>query len=104
MSSAQKLKKNAEAAATQNTDALARALEEGTRRTIGQIDDILLSARELHSAQGAQFDFNVLFVIALMLPALIWRLLNEEKFLVKNLPGYAEYQKTVRHRLVPFLW
>jgi protein-S-isoprenylcysteine O-methyltransferase Ste14 len=45
-----------------------------------------------------------LFVIALMLPALIWRLLNEETFLLKNLPGYAEYQNTVRHRLVPFLW
>jgi protein-S-isoprenylcysteine O-methyltransferase Ste14 len=45
-----------------------------------------------------------LLVIALMLPALIWRLLNEENFLVKNLPGYAEYQNTVRHRLVPFLW
>jgi protein-S-isoprenylcysteine O-methyltransferase Ste14 len=45
-----------------------------------------------------------LFVIVLMLPALIWRLLNEEKFLVKNLPGYTEYQNTVRHRLVPFLW
>jgi protein-S-isoprenylcysteine O-methyltransferase Ste14 len=45
-----------------------------------------------------------LFVIVLMLPALIWRLINEEKFLVKNLPGYTEYQNTVRHRLVPFLW
>jgi protein-S-isoprenylcysteine O-methyltransferase Ste14 len=45
-----------------------------------------------------------LFVIALLVPALIWRLLNEENFLLKNLPGYAEYQGTVRHRLVPFLW
>jgi protein-S-isoprenylcysteine O-methyltransferase Ste14 len=45
-----------------------------------------------------------LFVIALMMPALIWRLLNEEKFLVRNLPGYSEYRNTVRHRLVPFIW
>jgi protein-S-isoprenylcysteine O-methyltransferase Ste14 len=45
-----------------------------------------------------------LLVIALMLPALIWRLLDEEHFLAKNLPGYTEYQNTVRHRLVPFLW
>ena len=45
-----------------------------------------------------------LLAIALMMPALIWRLLNEEKFLVKNLPGYAEYQNAVRHRLVPFIW
>jgi protein-S-isoprenylcysteine O-methyltransferase Ste14 len=45
-----------------------------------------------------------LFVIALMLPALIWRLLDEENFLVKSLPGYAEYRNTVKHRLVPLLW
>jgi protein-S-isoprenylcysteine O-methyltransferase Ste14 len=45
-----------------------------------------------------------LFVIALMMPALIWRLLDEEAFLAKNLPGYTEYQNTVRYRLVPFIW
>jgi protein-S-isoprenylcysteine O-methyltransferase Ste14 len=45
-----------------------------------------------------------LFAIALMMPALIWRLLSEEKFLVKNLPGYSEYQNTVRHRLLPLIW
>jgi protein-S-isoprenylcysteine O-methyltransferase Ste14 len=45
-----------------------------------------------------------LFVIALMMPALIWRLLDEETFLAKNLPGYREYQNAVRCRLVPFIW
>jgi protein-S-isoprenylcysteine O-methyltransferase Ste14 len=45
-----------------------------------------------------------LFPIALMMPALIWRLLSEERFLVKNLPGYSEYQNTVRHRLLPLIW
>src|ERR1700678_2112696 len=45
-----------------------------------------------------------LSAISLMMPALIWRLLNEERFLVKNLSGYSEYQNTVRHRLVPFIW
>ena len=45
-----------------------------------------------------------LFAIALMMPALIWRLQNEERFLVKNLPGYSEYQNMVRYRLVPFIW
>jgi protein-S-isoprenylcysteine O-methyltransferase Ste14 len=45
-----------------------------------------------------------LLVIALMMPALIWRLLDEEKFLVQNLPGYAEYQNKVRYRLIPFTW
>jgi protein-S-isoprenylcysteine O-methyltransferase Ste14 len=43
-------------------------------------------------------------VMAAMLPALIWRLFDEEKFLARKLPGYAEYQKKVRHRLVPLVW
>ena len=32
-----------------------------------------------------------LLVIAAMMPALIWRLIDEEKFLARNLPGYVEY-------------
>jgi protein-S-isoprenylcysteine O-methyltransferase Ste14 len=43
-------------------------------------------------------------VLALMMLALIWRLSDEEKFLVKNLAGYAEYKSKVKHRLVPFIW
>jgi protein-S-isoprenylcysteine O-methyltransferase Ste14 len=35
---------------------------------------------------------------------LAWRLVAEEKFLLKNLPGYAEYQNKVRYRLAPFIW
>ena len=42
--------------------------------------------------------------IAAMLPFLIWRLFDEERFLARNLPGYAEYQRQVRRRLVPFVW
>jgi protein-S-isoprenylcysteine O-methyltransferase Ste14 len=34
-----------------------------------------------------------LFVLILFMPALIWRLLDEEKFLAKYLPGYVAYQK-----------
>lgn len=44
------------------------------------------------------------FPIAAMIPLLIWRLFDEERFLVKNLSGYIEYQKRVPHRLVPFVW
>ena len=40
----------------------------------------------------------------LMIPVLIWRLLNEEKFLLKNLPGYAQYRNKVPYRLIPFTW
>jgi len=32
------------------------------------------------------------------------RLLDEEKFLAKNLPGYAKYCEKTRYRLVPFVW
>jgi protein-S-isoprenylcysteine O-methyltransferase Ste14 len=42
--------------------------------------------------------------LAAMIPVLIWRLLDEERFLAKNLPGYADYQSRVRHRLIPFVW
>jgi len=42
--------------------------------------------------------------IVAMIPFLIWRLFDEEHFLARNLPGYVEYQKRVRHRLVPFIW
>jgi protein-S-isoprenylcysteine O-methyltransferase Ste14 len=35
---------------------------------------------------------------------IIWRLLDEERFLSKSLPGYVEYEQKVRYRLVPFLW
>ena len=39
-----------------------------------------------------------------MMPLLIWRLLAEERFLARNLPGYSEYEKRVSYRLVPFVW
>lgn len=45
-----------------------------------------------------------LLVLLLVIPALIWRLLEEETFLAANLPGYAEYCARVRYRLVPFVW
>lgn len=32
---------------------------------------------------------------------LVWRLFDEEKFLVKNLPGYTEYCAKVRWHLIP---
>lgn len=38
---------------------------------------------------------------AIALPALIWRLLEEERFLENRLQGYKEYCERVRWRLVP---
>ena len=37
-------------------------------------------------------------------PVLVWRILDEEKFLRKNLAGYVEYMQRVRYRLVPGVW
>jgi protein-S-isoprenylcysteine O-methyltransferase Ste14 len=45
-----------------------------------------------------------LVVFGVVLPLLLWRLFDEERFLCRNLPGYTEYRKRVRHRLVPFVW
>ena len=42
--------------------------------------------------------------IAAILPFLIWRLIDEEHLLSTKLPGYIEYKRRVRHRLVPFVW
>lgn len=50
--------RSAQAAAVRATGNLAQALEESTRRTIGQIDYILLSARALQVAQGERFNFR----------------------------------------------
>jgi protein-S-isoprenylcysteine O-methyltransferase Ste14 len=39
-----------------------------------------------------------------MTAAVIWRLLDEERFLVGKLAGYAEYREMVKYRLAPFVW
>ena len=47
--------------------------------------------------------WGVLVLLA-MLPALIWRVFDEEKLLTENLPGYTEYRQKVRFRLIPGVW
>jgi protein-S-isoprenylcysteine O-methyltransferase Ste14 len=47
--------------------------------------------------------WGVLIIVAII-PALIWRLLDEERFLARNLPGYVAYQDRVRYRLLPLIW
>ncbi len=39
-----------------------------------------------------------------VIPLLIWRLIDEEKLLAKELEGYRKYQQQVRYRLVPRVW
>ena len=52
-------------------------------------------------ALGSYWD---LVVLGAMIPFLLWRLFDEERFLAKNLTGYTEYQQRVKYRLVPFVW
>lgn len=45
-----------------------------------------------------------LMILAITLPGLVWRILDEEKLLKKDLEGYEEYMQKVRFRLVRYLW
>jgi len=39
-----------------------------------------------------------------MTAAIVWRLLDEERFLSEKLAGYSEYREKVKYRLVPLVW
>lgn len=52
-------------------------------------------------ALGSYWGLLAFVAIALVI---LWRLLDEEKFLKQNLPGYIEYCQKLRYRLVPFVW
>ena len=43
-------------------------------------------------------------VFAVIIPALAWRLLDEERVLVRGLDGYAAYKRKVRWRMIPHIW
>ena len=45
-----------------------------------------------------------LAILAITLPILAWRILDEEKMLKKELSSYTEYTHKVHYRLVPGLW
>jgi protein-S-isoprenylcysteine O-methyltransferase Ste14 len=45
-----------------------------------------------------------LLVVPLMIAAMAPRAVMEERLLERELPGYAEYVRRVRYRLVPGLW
>ena len=40
----------------------------------------------------------------LIFPVIIFRILDEEKALEQELPGYLEYEQKVKYRLIPFIW
>jgi len=46
----------------------------------------------------------ILLVAFGLIPVLLWRLLDEERFLKQNLPGYADYCRVTPYRLIPLIW
>ena len=50
---------------------------------------------------GSLFSF---FIMLVYIPIIVVRIINEEKFLEKELAGYTEYKKKVKKRLIPFIW
>jgi len=50
---------------------------------------------------GSYYGLIPAFLIPLIF---ILRIYNEEKVLSEGLPGYIEYKKEVRYRLVPYIW
>jgi protein-S-isoprenylcysteine O-methyltransferase Ste14 len=45
-----------------------------------------------------------LVTVVPLVAILVWRLLDEERYLVARLPGYASYRDKTRHRLIPYVW
>ena len=43
-------------------------------------------------------------IMLLYLPIITKRMRNEEQVLAEGLPGYAEYMKKVKYRVIPFIW
>lgn len=43
-------------------------------------------------------------LVAAISPILLWRIVDEERFLLQDLPGYKEYCEKVRYRLIPGLY
>jgi protein-S-isoprenylcysteine O-methyltransferase Ste14 len=52
-------------------------------------------------ALGSYWGLLLVFPLA---GILAWRLLDEERYLTRNLPGYDAYCRVTRYRLVPGLW
>jgi len=47
--------------------------------------------------------WGVLIAIAIV-AVIVVRLIDEERYLSANLPGYEDYRHEVRHRLIPMVW
>ena len=44
------------------------------------------------------------FILLLYIPIIAFRIRNEEKVLEAGLPGYAEYKRRVKYKVIPLIW
>jgi protein-S-isoprenylcysteine O-methyltransferase Ste14 len=90
----------------------ARIIQVETGQTVAATGPYRLVRHPMYSASTLSWlatplalgSFVVWPAFTLMIPILIFRLLNEEKFLRSELPGYSEYYRRTRYRLIPFVW
>lgn len=62
---------------------------------------VLLMYLFIPTALGSYYSLILFLPVILVI---IFRILNEEKVLTGNLPGYTEYTKKVKYRLIPGIW
>jgi len=43
-------------------------------------------------------------IFSLNIPIIVWRIMAEEKLLLRDLPGYSEYCQKSRYRILPYIW
>jgi protein-S-isoprenylcysteine O-methyltransferase Ste14 len=99
----QVLKFNSFAAATIQVESGQRVISDGPYRIVRHpmYSGIVLLVVSAPLALGSYF---ALPVSLLLIPVLVYRLVNEEKMLRQELAGYAEYCRRTRYRLVPYLY
>ncbi|MGA3091862.1 MAG: isoprenylcysteine carboxylmethyltransferase family protein [Terriglobales bacterium] len=97
------LKANSFAAATIRVEPDQKVISSGPYRIVRHPMYLGASVMFLFAplALGSYF---ALPVFALFIPIIVFRLLNEERILRQELPGYNEYCLHTRFRLVPYLW
>jgi protein-S-isoprenylcysteine O-methyltransferase Ste14 len=96
-------KENTFAASTIVVDAGQRVISTGPYSVVRHpmYSGALVMLAGVPLALGSWWGLLAIIPIGLVLA---WRLLDEEKFLAANLPGYSAYRVEVKYRLLPFLW
>lgn len=64
----------------------------------------LASALLYFSMAIASNSLITVLLFCLLLPLVYLRIKDEERYLLSALPAYSEYVKTVKYKLIPFVW